>query len=180
MTFFRISAATCEMKYVKPINLFNDMLKINTLQQGRLLGLDVGDKYVGLAVSDTHNRIASPLSVLVRKKSNIDLMAKDFRSLISELSLGAFIVGYPFDRHRNCVDAVQVKLFIDDLRKTGQLEGLWYTYWDECFTSKNVELLLKPLNLHPVQSKTIVDKFAAVGILQGYLDFAHRNLMLKK
>ncbi|KAM4119237.1 hypothetical protein ACJW30_03G044500 [Castanea mollissima] len=35
-------------------------------------------------------------------------------------------------------------------------------------TPDNVELLLKPLNLHPVQSKTIIDKFAAVGILQGY------------
>ncbi|CAL5420581.1 unnamed protein product [Camellia sinensis] len=47
------------------------------LERGRLLGLDVGDKYVGLAVSDTNNKIASPLSVLIRKKSKIDLMAND-------------------------------------------------------------------------------------------------------
>ncbi|XP_030946560.1 uncharacterized protein LOC115971030 isoform X3 [Quercus lobata] len=123
------------MRYVKPLNLFHDLLTSKAVKRGRLLGLDVGDKYVGLAVSDTHNKIASPLSVLLRKKSNIDLMA------------------------------VQVKLFIDDLCKTGKLKGLNYTYWDESFTSKNVELLLKPLNLHPVQSKTIIDKFAAMGIL---------------
>ncbi|XP_065621832.1 uncharacterized protein LOC112036451 [Quercus suber] len=154
------------MRYVKPLNLFHDLLKSKAVKRGRLLGLDVGDKYVGLAVSDTHNKIASPLSVLLRKKSNIDLMVSDFQSLISELSLVGFVVGCPFDRRRSAPDAVQVKLFIDDLCKTGKLKGLKYTYWDESFTSKNVELLLKPLNLHPVQSKTIIDKFAAVGILQ--------------
>ncbi|RVW16419.1 putative pre-16S rRNA nuclease [Vitis vinifera] len=120
-------------------------------ERGRLLGLDVGDKYVGLAVSDLHNKIASPLSVLLRKKSNIDLMATDFQSLISDLSLAGFIVGYPFNRQRSSPTAVNMKVFIDDLCKTGKLEGVRYTYWDECFTSK---------------SKTILDKFAAVGILQ--------------
>ncbi|KAK4559437.1 hypothetical protein RGQ29_008583 [Quercus rubra] len=160
------------MRYVKPLNLFHDLLTSTAVKRGRLLGLDVGDKYVGLAVSDTHNEIASPLSVLLRKKSNIDLM-------ISELSLVGFVVGCPFDRRRSAPDAVQVKLFIDDLCKTGKLKGLNYTYWDESFTSKNVELLLKPLNLHPVQSKTIIDKFAAVGILQGYLDYVNRKMKLE-
>lgn len=49
------------MKYVKPVNLFHDLLKMKATERGRLLGLDVGDKYVGLAVSDLHNKIASPL-----------------------------------------------------------------------------------------------------------------------
>lgn len=49
------------MKYVRPINLFQDLLKLKASQRGRFLGLDVGDKYVGLAVSDYHNQIASPL-----------------------------------------------------------------------------------------------------------------------
>ena len=80
---------------------------------------------------------------------------------ISEFSLAGFIVGYPFDRLRNnpdvrslslqrhhywllsvldlilfWVQAMQVKIFIDDLCKTGKLEGVKYTFWDECFTSK--------------------------------------------
>ncbi|XP_073001227.1 uncharacterized protein [Typha latifolia] len=139
------------MKLVKPIELFQKFLNSGSMKQGRLLGLDVGHKYVGLAVSDTCNKIASPLSVLVRKKTNIDLMAKDFRTL-----------------------AAQVRLFVEDLQKTGKLDDLSYTYWDENYTSKCVEALLHPLNLHPVQTKTIMDKFAAVGILQGYLDLMHR------
>uniref|UniRef100_A0A6N2L0F3 Uncharacterized protein n=1 Tax=Salix viminalis TaxID=40686 RepID=A0A6N2L0F3_SALVM len=98
---------------------------------------------------------------------------------ISELSLGGFIVGYPFDRQRSAPDAVRVKLFVDDLCRTGKLEGLKFTYWDECFTSKNVELLVKPLNLHPVHAKSIMDKFAAVGILQGYLDYVNKKMKLE-
>ncbi|XP_052303520.1 uncharacterized protein LOC7479316 isoform X2 [Populus trichocarpa] len=144
------------MKYVRPLSLFHELLKTSAISQGRFLGLDVGDKYVGLAVSDPLNKIASPLSVLLRKKSNIELMATDFQSL-----------------------AVRVKLFVDDLCKTGKLEGVKFTYWDECFTSKNVELLVKPLDLHPVHAKSIMDKFAAVGILQGYLDYVNKKMKLE-
>lgn len=53
------------MKYMKPLNLFRDLLKRNARERGRLLGLDVGDKYVGLAVSDPDNKIASPLRYFV-------------------------------------------------------------------------------------------------------------------
>ncbi|KAL6549992.1 hypothetical protein OROMI_020480 [Orobanche minor] len=178
------------MKYLKPMKLYHELLKSNELKRSRLLGLDVGDKYVGLSVSDANNKIASPLnlriknytmwfpitcSVLVRTKTNMDLIADDFQSLISKLSLSGLVIGYPFNRSRSSPDAVQVKFFIDDLAKTGKFHDLKYTFWDECFTSKNVEFLLKPLALHPVQFKTIMDKFAAVGILQGYLDFANRS-----
>ncbi|KAH6799556.1 hypothetical protein C2S51_036040 [Perilla frutescens var. frutescens] len=164
-----------QMKYLKPLKLYREVLKSNEVKRGRLLGLDVGDKYVGLSVSDANNKIASPLSVLVRKKTNIDLISTDFETLISGLSLEGLVIGYPFDRQKSSPNAVQVKLFIDDLNETGKFEDLKYTFWDECFTSKNVEFLLKPLALHPVQLKTIMDKFAAVGILQGYLDFASRS-----
>ncbi|CAN4081524.1 unnamed protein product [Withania somnifera] len=149
------------MRYMKPTNLFHELLKPNALASSRFLGLDVGDKYVGLAVSDTTNKVASPLAVLLRTKTNIDLMAKDLQSLVSELSLGGFVFGYPFDRQKTSRDAVQVKLFIDDLCQTGNLE--------------NVELLLQDLKFHPTQLKTMSDKFAAVGILQGYLDYVNRK-----
>lgn len=49
------------MQYVKCLNFFQDLLKAKALERGRLLGLDVGDKYVGLAVSDLDNKIATPL-----------------------------------------------------------------------------------------------------------------------
>ncbi|XP_062074301.1 uncharacterized protein LOC133778408 [Humulus lupulus] len=163
------------MRYVKALSLFQDLLKTDGLERGRLLGLDVGTKYIGLAVSDLNNKIASPLSVLVRKKYNIELIADNFKCLISELSLEGFVVGLTFDRQKSTTDSVLVKLFLDELSNTNKLTGIKYTYWDERFTSRNVEMLLKPLNLHPVHSKTIVDKFAAVGILQEYLDYVNKE-----
>ncbi|KAJ0105980.1 hypothetical protein Patl1_17779 [Pistacia atlantica] len=154
------------MKYVKPLNMFRDILKSKVLERGRLLGLDVGDRYVGLAVSDSKNKIASPLW------SSIE---------VSEFNLKGFIVGYPSNRQQNTPDAMQVKLFIEELSKTGKLEGVEYTYWDECFTSKNVELFLKPLKktLTQYEAKTFLDKFAAVGILQEYLDKVNRKVKLE-
>ncbi|CAA6657472.1 unnamed protein product [Spirodela intermedia] len=162
------------MKLVKPIDLFNNVMKATSKQQ-RLLGLDVGNKYIGLSVSDTNKRIASPLSVLVRKKSNIELIAGDFQRLVSELSLAGLIVGYPFRKQSKLSLELHVEYFVKELGETGKLDGLCYTYWDEHYTSKCVESLLHPLDLHPVEAKTMMDKFAAVGILQGYLDSMQRN-----
>ncbi|ERN14642.1 uncharacterized protein LOC18442907 [Amborella trichopoda] len=165
------------MRFAKPIDLFQKLLESNKIAEQRLLGLDVGNRYVGLAISDPDNKIASPLSVLVRKKSNIVQMAMDIQTLVKEFSLIGLVVGYPLALQGTAnPQAVQVKVFVEELHRTGQLDGLSYTYWDERFTSKSVEALLKPLDMHPVQFKTIVDKFAAVGILQGYLDHVHRNM----
>lgn len=49
------------MKLVKPKELFQKVYKSGSAEQGRLLGLDVGNKYVGLAISDACNKIASPV-----------------------------------------------------------------------------------------------------------------------
>ncbi|KAK7243013.1 hypothetical protein RIF29_37796 [Crotalaria pallida] len=91
-----------------------------------------------LALSDLDNKIASPFSVLLRKKSNLNLtlMASDFDSLIYLYSLKGFVIGIPWDRHRVSSDAVRIKSFVNDLSKTNMLQGLPYTFWNEQFTSK--------------------------------------------
>ncbi|XP_062075955.1 uncharacterized protein LOC133780092 [Humulus lupulus] len=155
--------------------VIQDLLKTDGLERGRLLGLDVGTKYIGLAVSDLNNKIASPLSIFCSCKEKVELIADRFKCLISELSLEGFVVGLTFDRQKSTNDSVLVKLFLDELSNTNKLTGIKYTYWDERFTSRNVEMLIKPLNLHPVHSKTIVDKFAAAGILQEYLDYVNKE-----
>ncbi|KQK09895.1 uncharacterized protein LOC100833580 isoform X1 [Brachypodium distachyon] len=167
------------MRLIKAEELFRKVLESGAKKQkNRLLGLDVGSKYVGLAVSDHQNRIALPLSVLGRTKTNITLMADDFKTLVKKYSLAGLVVGYPFNLQGQCSpDAIQVSLLVGELCKTGKLDDLSYTYWDENFTSKCVEALLNPLKLHdPVETKTMTDKFAAVCILQGYLDNMNRAL----
>ncbi|PNY00896.1 holliday junction resolvase-like protein [Trifolium pratense] len=168
------------MRYVKPFELFHDLMKTTQKERGRLMGLDVGDKYVGLALSDFDNKIASPFSVLLRKKNNVDLMADDFKSLISRYSLKGFVIGIPYSWHEVSSDACQVNVFINNLHRTNMLEGLNYTFWNESFSSKSVDLIIKSLNFkHPVHSKTMLDKFAAVGILQALSSLFTFLILLK-
>ena len=61
---------------------------------------------------------------------------------------------------------MQVKMFVEQLQKTGRFGCLNYTYQDERLTTRAVESMLKPLKIHPLQMKHMMDKFAAVGILQ--------------
>uniref|UniRef100_A0ACD5VJ64 Uncharacterized protein n=2 Tax=Avena sativa TaxID=4498 RepID=A0ACD5VJ64_AVESA len=163
------------MRLLKAEELFRKVLD-GGLKKPRLLGLDVGSKYVGLAVSDHQNKVALPLSVLGRTKENIDAMADDFKILVKNYSLEGLVVGYPFNlQGQPSPDAIHVSLLVGELCKTGKLDDLSYTYWDENFTSKCVEALLNPLKLNDrSETKTMNDKFAAVCILQGYLDNMNR------
>lgn len=160
------------MKYLKPLKLYRKLLKSNEVSSGRLLGLDVGDRYVGLSVSDANNKIAWPLRVIVRKKTNIDLISTDFRTLISVLSLKGFVFGCPFIRHKSSQDTHQVKVFVDDLNKTGKFEDVKYTFQDESYSSKDNEVSMKHLRINPVVLKSAMDKFAAVVILQVSFPFS--------
>ncbi|GLJ31115.1 hypothetical protein SUGI_0623030 [Cryptomeria japonica] len=139
--------------------------------------MDVGERFVGLAVSDASNEIASPHSVLIRTRSDVNSIADNLQELVDQFSLVGFVIGYPFPMYRfQSTQAFQVKQFVDQLKKISRFEGLVYTYWDERFTTKAVESMLKPLDLHPSHMKRILDKFAAVGILQGCLDDFQRQV----
>ncbi|RZR74581.1 hypothetical protein BHM03_00038774 [Ensete ventricosum] len=54
-----------QMKVIEPVELFQKLCSSGAMQKGRLLGLDVGQRYVGLAVSDVANRIASPVRIRI-------------------------------------------------------------------------------------------------------------------
>ncbi|KAI9176315.1 hypothetical protein LWI28_001232 [Acer negundo] len=76
---------------------FKDFLVKKDSKHGRLLGLDVSDKYVSLAVSDWKNLTALPLRAFDRQEKNLSSMAADlFQSLIPEHNLVGFVVGTDF------------------------------------------------------------------------------------
>ncbi|TXG68244.1 hypothetical protein EZV62_003179 [Acer yangbiense] len=168
------------MKYLKPLDfykeIFKDILIKKDLKLGRLLGLDVSDKYVSLALSDWKNLTALPLRALDRQENNLSSMAADiFQSLILEHNIVGFVVGTKYCSHI---------IFIDNLCKTGKFEGLKYTLWDCAITSKNAEFVFKqhlkfilenlPLPQDLDMSQTIMEKCYAVCALQGYLDITNK------
>ncbi|KAK0573640.1 hypothetical protein LWI29_011317 [Acer saccharum] len=71
------------MSYVKPLRLYKKSLKWKSSKPGRLLCLDVNEKYVDLAVTDPENIVAVPLSCLHRQENNLDLIADKLQTLVS-------------------------------------------------------------------------------------------------
>ncbi|TXG49462.1 hypothetical protein EZV62_025337 [Acer yangbiense] len=173
------------MKYLKPFNFYNeifkDILMKKAWKHGRLLGLNVDDKYVSLAVSDYKNINAVPLGGLHRQENNMSSMADIFQSLISEHNLVGFVVGSPYMTCRESRPLpAEGKEFIDDLCKIVKVEGLKYTFWDGGITSKNSDFVLNQYvefmseHLPQDMSPTIMHKYYAVSVLQGYLDATNR------
>ncbi|TXG68241.1 hypothetical protein EZV62_003176 [Acer yangbiense] len=175
------------MEYLNPVNFYKEifkdiLIKRDYLKPGRLLGLDISDKYVSLAVSDWKNLTAVPLRALDRQEINMSSMADMIQSLILEHNVVGFVVG---SKRARPMDA-QTRIFIDDLCTTGKVQGLKYTVWEFGITSKNAEFVLKQhlkfileiLNQPPDMSKTITEKCYSVCALQGYLDIT--NKMLKE
>ncbi|KAK3200599.1 hypothetical protein Dsin_024014 [Dipteronia sinensis] len=176
------------MKLVKPLNLFNELLKKNPSKRGRFLGLCINEQHVDLAVSDPDNLYAVPLSVIHRHEGSMDLMADKFQTLISEHNLAGFVIDSPYRTNSTRCDSGAIKNFIFDLLITRKFPGLKYTFWSDQIATKhmdfvvehNVKFILEDLNLSQLDPKEIVDKFAAARLLQGYLDCVHTSVELDK
>lgn len=132
-----------------------------------LLGLDVGSKTIGLAISDPNCIIASPLLVIRRKKFTHD--ASIIFDCIDQNSVGAIVVGLPIQM--NGVEGRQaqsVRTFVDNLIK---IRPILVSFWDERLSTAAVErVMIEKGNLSRSKRSKIIDKSAASYILQGLLD----------
>lgn len=133
----------------------------------RYLGLDVGDKTIGLALSDETATIASGLETYRRKQARED--AQVVASLAAEHEVSEIVVGLPRTLEGSLgPQAAKVLAFMDALRSR---VGVPVVSWDERFTSKAAERALRESDLSSKRRRDKVDKVAAVLILQSYLDY---------
>ena len=139
----------------------------------RLLGLDVGAKTVGLAISDSALSIASPLETLRRTKFQDD--AKELARICAERRVGGLVVGLPVNMDGSEGPRCQsVRQFAANL---GALAGfeLPIAFWDERLSTAAVErLLVEKADMTRRRRAEVVDKMAAAYILQGALDYLAR------
>ncbi|BBN04395.1 putative pre-16S rRNA nuclease [Marchantia polymorpha subsp. ruderalis] len=154
---------------MKPVTL-------NQLQEvvkcgGRLLGMDVGVRNVGFAMSDHECRVASPHSVIYRSQSTTLSNIVLLDDLVRKHSIRGLVVGYPLELagHRSNQE-LMVKSFISELQLSGRFQNLPYLYWDERLTTAAVTRTLSGLQMIGHQRKTILDKMSALGILQDCMD----------
>ena len=146
---------------------------IKTFPKGsRLLGLDVGKKNIGIAISDLGLKIASPNSNLKRTKLKKDL--ESLEQIVLDKNIGGLICGLPIKLDGSAGKACQsTRQFEKDVN--AEL-SIGISFWDERLSTVAVErVLIQEANLSRHRRAQIVDKVAAVYILQSALDYLSSN-----
>jgi putative Holliday junction resolvase len=131
------------------------------------MGLDVGDRYVGIAVSDPLGLTAQGLPTLERIGASRDIAA--MTGLVETWDVHLIVAGLP--RHmdgRLGRQSEKVRDFVTRLQEAVNLEVV---YWDERLTTVAAHRSMLEGNLSRKKRKRAVDRVAAVMILQGYLDY---------
>lgn len=132
----------------------------------RYMGVDLGTKRIGIALSDPTGMIASPLLVIDRKGGQHDL--QEIARLARDYEVGEIVVGMPTDlRGEHGVAAQHAQAEIDQLRAITDLPVRVY---DERLTSAAAQRTLRAGGLDTRGQRGVIDKVAAALLLQSYLD----------
>lgn len=144
----------------------NHELRLLKSGKNRLLGMDVGDKTVGLSLSDVTWIIATPHKLIKRKLNVSDY--QEIKKVVDEFSVVAFVVGLPLNM--NGTVGPQAKKVQDFMEKLTQLINIPIFYWDERLSTVAVTRTLLEADVSRSRRAEVVDKMAATFILQGVLD----------
>lgn len=132
----------------------------------KILGLDVGDKWIGVAISDSLGIIAQSL-VTIKRDSNKQAY-EDIYNIINEHNIKKVVVGLP--KNMNNTLGPQSEKVIKFATKLGNKFGLEIIYIDERMTTMSAERVLIEADVRRENRKKYIDKIAATYILQTYLD----------
>ena len=149
----------------KPINLID---RLHTSQI--LVGLDVGFKTIGIAVSDRSLTIATPINTVLRKGTKKDLLK--IEEFLSEYEVGGFIIGKPIslDGSQN-EQTKKIRIFSNELQSYFSIP---IEFWDERYSSDIIFKEMRKSDFSTSKIKKKLDQQSAAYILQGYLD-RYRN-----
>lgn len=132
----------------------------------RYIGLDVGDRTIGVAVSDPLNFTAQGITTLRRKSIEKDM--ENLKELCSSYEIQEIIVGLP--KNMNGTIGPQAEKAMDFGRVVEEAFGLPVVFWDERLTTMAANRAMLEADMSRKKRKGLVDKIAATYILQGYLD----------
>ncbi|MFH1046596.1 MAG: Holliday junction resolvase RuvX [Candidatus Omnitrophota bacterium] len=132
----------------------------------RILALDVGEKNIGLALSDPLGLTAQALPTLIRRDQAQDL--KEISSLIKKNDVGEVVVGLPLNLDGSeGKNAQRIKLFVEELKKE---TAVLLKLWDERLTTMQAQRIMLVADISRKKRKAKIDQLAAQLILQSYLD----------
>jgi len=146
-------------------------LKANLTRNQTILGLDLGTKTIGLALSDVTYIVASPLVTIARKKFSQD--AATLEAIMDKHNVGALVLGLPVEMDGTEGPRAQsTRSFVSEILKRRDLP---IAFWDERLSTAAVQrMLTDEADMSRKRRAEVVDKAAAAYILQGFLE-AIRN-----
>lgn len=130
------------------------------------MGLDLGDKTIGVAVSDEFGWTAQGVEVIHRKNLNADI--ESLNNIITEYSVEEIVVGLP--KNMNGTIGPRAERTIELVEILKERIQLPFVLWDERLTTVSAKRTLIEADVSRKNRKKVIDKMAAMLILQGYLD----------
>ena len=132
-----------------------------------LIGIDVGSRRIGVAISDAEKKIAFPVEIIDREQNSYGF--KKLERIIADRSVDAFVVGVPYRENGTLGEhGEKVLEYIEGLKRYFKKNVI---SWDERFTTRIAEKVLISDNMRRSKRKRVIDKLAAQQILQSYLDY---------
>lgn len=136
----------------------------------RIMGLDVGSKTIGVAMSDPMGWIAQGIKTIRRGPTQDD--ARDLKKMIEEYDVKKIIVGLPLNMNgTEGPQALSVRRFVEEIAKV--IGDTPVEFWDERLSTVAAERSLLEADMSRAKRKDVINHIAAVYILQGYLNFVH-------
>ena len=140
----------------------------NKLSSGsRLLGIDLGTKRIGIAISDYNQKIATPLQTLDKSKQGI--LINELESIIAENDIKGIIIGNPINMDGTYGKSSQSAKDIA-INISNKID-IPVSLWDERLSTVGAFNLSSELDVNVSKRERDIDKFAAAFILQGALDY---------
>ena len=141
--------------------------KTNIRRNSRLLGIDPGDKNIGIAICDENQIVATPLKII--QKSKFQKLLEEIKEIVRENGIMGIVVGNPINMDGSLGKSSQsASDFCINLSKNITLP---ITMWDERLSSEGAFKIAAELNVNTSNKVKNLDKNAAAFILQGAIDF---------
>lgn len=134
----------------------------------RIMGLDLGDATIGVAVSDELGMIAHGITTIRRKSINYDI--DSLKNIICEKNIERIVIGLPKNMNNTIGPRGEKSFEFSQILKEN-FPDLEIELWDERLTTSAAERTLIEASVRRKDRKKVIDKLAAVLILQGYLDY---------
>ena len=133
----------------------------------RAIGLDLGSKRIGVALSDSEGTMAMPYEVIVRS-GDIGRDHRRVRDLVDEAEAEVVVVGLPLSLDGS--DGPMAKKYRAEAADLRDVVGVRVELWDERFTTVTAERQLVSRDLNAKKRRAVLDKVAASVMLQAWLD----------